>query len=80
MKAIIHETYGYPEVLQYKEMERPSPGEHEVLVEIHAASLNAGDLNDLKGRPLFIRLLYGLQKPTNPKLGYDFAGRVVQVG
>ncbi|NND35191.1 MAG: NAD(P)-dependent alcohol dehydrogenase [Saprospiraceae bacterium] len=80
MKAIMHETYGFPEVLQYGEIDKPSPGDNEVLVEVHAASLNAGDLSDLKGRPLFIRLLYGLHKPRNTKLGYDFAGRVVQTG
>ena len=82
MKAIVYTEYGPPDVLQLKEVEKPTPKEDEVLVKIHAASLNAGDWNMLSGEPFWLRLVggWGLQKPKHKILGLDIAGRVEAVG
>jgi len=65
MKAIVYTKYGSPDVLQLKEVEKPTPKEEEVLVKVHAASLNAADLEYLRG-VFVVRLLYqGLLKPKN---------------
>jgi NADPH:quinone reductase-like Zn-dependent oxidoreductase len=79
MKAVVYERYGPPEVLQLEEVEKPTPpGDHDVLVEVHAASLNAADLDYLRGTPL-VRL-GGRQRPQTKILGSDIAGRVEAVG
>ena len=80
MKAIVCTKYGPPDVLQLQEVERPAPQEEEVLVKVHAASLNAADLEYLRG--VFVtRLLYrGLLKPKYKILGSDVAGRIEAVG
>jgi NADPH:quinone reductase-like Zn-dependent oxidoreductase len=80
MKAIVYEKYGPPEVLQLKEVEKPTPEEGEVLVEVHAASVNYGDLPVLRGEPLQRLMGGGLLKPKNKILGDDIAGRVEAVG
>jgi NADPH:quinone reductase-like Zn-dependent oxidoreductase len=80
MKAIVYTKYGSPDVLQLKEVERPTPKDGEVLVNVHAASVNAADGHLLKGRPFLLRLEYGLLKPTRQILGSDIAGRVEAVG
>ena len=58
MKAIVYEKYGSPDVLELKVVETPTPKDNEVLVKVHAASLNAGDLHFLRGEPL-LRLTTG---------------------
>jgi len=79
MKAIVYTKYGPPEVLQLKEVEKPTPKDNEVLVKVHAASLNAADLDFLRGK--FInRLGWGLLKPKKKILGSDIAGRIEAVG
>jgi NADPH:quinone reductase-like Zn-dependent oxidoreductase len=81
MKAIVYGKYGPPEdVLHLKEIEKPTPKDNEVLVEIHAASLNAGDLHILRGEPLLRLTTGGLLKPRQKILGDDIAGRVEAVG
>ena len=81
MKAIIYENYGSPDVLSLKEIEKPIPRDNEVLVKVHAASLNKGDLYMLMGKPLMVRLgRGGLRKPKNLILGGDLAGRVEAIG
>src|SRR5205809_5019552 len=81
MKAIVHTHYGSPDILQLKEVARPTPKEDEVLVKVHAASVNAGDWHLLRGKPFLMRLMgYGLLKPKNKILGSDIAGRVEAVG
>jgi len=80
MKAIVYSTYGSPEVLQLKEVEKPAPKDNEVLVEVHAASLNDWDWGLLRGKPFMNRLFFGLLKPKNKILGGDIAGRVEAVG
>jgi NADPH:quinone reductase-like Zn-dependent oxidoreductase len=80
MKAIVYTAYGSPDVLQLKEVEKPAPKDHEVLVSIHAASVNAADLHHLRGDPFLLRLQAGLRKPKKQILGADIAGRVEAVG
>lgn len=81
MKAIICPKYGSPNVLQLREVEKPVPQEDEVLIRIHAASLNSRDLRMLRANPFFMRLMPGgLFRPKNKILGADFAGRVEAVG
>ncbi len=81
MKAIICPRYGSPDVLQLREVEKPSPQHDEVLIHIHAASLNSRDLRMLRANPIFMRLMPGgLFHPNNKILGADFAGRVEAIG
>jgi NADPH:quinone reductase-like Zn-dependent oxidoreductase len=80
MKAIVFEKYGPPDVLQLKEVEKPTPKDNEVLVRVHAASVNSWDWELLRGRPFLNRLLFGLFKPKIRILGIDIAGRVEAVG
>lgn len=79
MKAIVYTKYGSPDVLQLKEVEKPTPKEDEVLTEVHAASVNPWDWDLLRGAPLLV-LLWVLQKPKSKILGADVAGRVEAVG
>ncbi len=80
MKAIVYTEYGQPDVLQLKEVEKPITKDNEVLVEVHAASLNAGDWHMVRGEPFYLRLFWGLRKPKYKILGLDLAGRVEAVG
>lgn len=80
MKAIRNEKYGLPSVLQLKEVERPVPKNNEVLVKIHASSINSWDWDYLTGRPRLYRLFFGLLKPKHKILGADIAGQVLSVG
>ncbi|EKD89198.1 MAG: hypothetical protein ACD_34C00158G0006 [uncultured bacterium] len=81
MKAIICPRYGSPDVLKLREVEKPVPQEDEVLIQIHAASLNSRDLRMLRANPLFMRLMPGsLFRPKNKILGADLAGRVEAIG
>jgi NADPH:quinone reductase-like Zn-dependent oxidoreductase len=81
MKAIVYHKYGSPDVLQLKDVEKPEPGDDEVLIEIHAASVNAYDWHFLTADIFLIRLMGGgLLKPKYTRLGADIAGRVEAVG
>ena len=80
MKAIVCTKYGPPEVLQLKEVEKPIPKDNEVLIKVHAASVNSWDWGLLRGKPLLNRLLFGLLKPKTKILGCDIAGKVEAVG
>ncbi len=80
MKAILYEEYGSPDVLQLKDVEKPAPQDNEVLIKIHAAAANPLDWHAMRAEPFLVRLSGGLQKPKNPKLGADVAGRVEAVG
>jgi NADPH:quinone reductase-like Zn-dependent oxidoreductase len=81
MKAIVYEEYGPPEVLQLKDVEKPTPKDNEALVKVHAASINYIDWQVLTGESFFLRLTTGgLQKPKRRILGDDIAGRVEAVG
>ena len=79
MKAIVRYEYGSPEVLKLEEVEKPNPKDDEVLIQIHAVSLNGSDREGLVGKPLYVRI-GGLRKPGYPILGSDIAGHVEMVG
>jgi NADPH:quinone reductase-like Zn-dependent oxidoreductase len=80
MKAIVRTKYGPPDVLQLKEVEKPNPRDNEVLIKVHAASVNDWDWGLLRGNLFIIRLLFGLLKPKIKILGVDVAGQVEAVG
>ncbi|GIG21663.1 NADPH:quinone reductase [Cellulomonas chitinilytica] len=80
MRAITHDRYGSPDVLRLAEVELPEPGDHDVLVRVRAASLNARDWHLLRGDPYVMRPTFGLRRPRQPVLGTDFAGTVEAVG
>ena len=80
MKAIVYTEYGSPDVLQFKDVEKPAPNKVEVLVKVHAASANPADWHLMRAEPFLARLANGLLKPKNTKLGADLAGRVEAVG
>ena len=81
MKAIVYTKYGSPDVLQLKDVEQPSPKDDEVLIKIHAASVNAYDWHFLTADIFLIRLMGGgLLRPKDSRLGADVAGRIETVG
>ncbi len=80
MKAIVSTKYGAPEVLQFKELEKPIPKNNEVLVRIYATSVTAAHCAMRKGKPLFGRLFIGLTKPKISIPGTDFAGEIEATG
>jgi NADPH:quinone reductase-like Zn-dependent oxidoreductase len=80
LKAIVTTKYGGPEVLQLQEIEKPSPKDNEVLVKVHAVSVNDWDWAMLDGSSLFNRLFSGFRKPKVKVLGSDVAGVVEAVG
>jgi NADPH:quinone reductase-like Zn-dependent oxidoreductase len=80
MKAIVFTRYGSPDVLELKEVDKPTPKDDEVLIRVHAASLNDWDWGALQGTPFVNRLLFGLSSPRKQILGSDIAGRVEAVG
>jgi NADPH:quinone reductase-like Zn-dependent oxidoreductase len=81
MKAIICTKYGSPDVLQLQEVAKPAPQDDEVLIKIHAASINSRDWRFMRANPFFIRLVPGgFLQPKNKILGADVAGRVEAIG
>ena len=80
MKAIIFTEYGSPDVLQLQDVEKPTPKDNEVLIQVHAASVNPADWHIMRGAPFLARLEFGLRKPKISRLGADVAGRVEAIG
>ena len=80
MKAVVYEKYGSPDVLELREVETPAPKDDEVLVRIHAVSINDWDWALLPGTPLVTRLMSGLFSPRQTILGSDIAGRIEAIG
>lgn len=81
MQAVLHTRYGPPDALNVREVDRPTPGADEVLVRVHAASVNAADWHVMRGEPFLVRLMgYGLRAPKRAPFGADVAGEVEAVG
>jgi NADPH:quinone reductase-like Zn-dependent oxidoreductase len=80
MKAIVYTEYGPPDVLELREVEKPTPQDNEVLIKVHAASINSFDMRHLRADPFLIRFGGGLLKPKKNILGVDVAGEVEAVG
>ena len=79
MKAIKYYEYGPPDVLTIEEVDKPIPKDDEILIKIHAVSINGSDREGLIGKPLYARM-GGLRKPSQQILGSDIAGRVEAAG
>src|SRR5438874_939817 len=81
MKAVVYTNYGSPDVLEIRDIKKPTPNEDQVLVKVRAASLNPLDWHFMEGTPYIMRALgAGLRKPKDPRLGVDLAGEVEAVG
>jgi NADPH:quinone reductase-like Zn-dependent oxidoreductase len=80
MKAAVYSKYGAPEVLQVKELAKPSPQDDEILVKIHATAVTSGDSRLRKADPFAVRFIFGLFKPGKPVLGGVLSGIVESVG
>jgi NADPH:quinone reductase-like Zn-dependent oxidoreductase len=80
MRAVVHDVYGPPEVLRLDEVERPVPGDGEVLVRVRAAAVNPPDIAGLTGVPYVVRPAFGLRRPRGRVRGSDLAGVVEAVG
>ena len=80
MKAIAYSNYGSPDVLRCEEIEKPTAGDDEVLIRVRAASVNPLDWHFMRGTRYFVRILAGLGKPKDTRLGVDVAGQVEAVG
>ena len=80
MKAVLYNCYGGPEVLQTTEVAKPVPADNEVLVKVRAAAVNPLDWHFMRGSPYLMRLLAGIGKPDDERMGVDFAGVVESVG
>ena len=80
MKAIVRDTYGSADVLELTDIDKPEPGDDEVLLRVHAASVNPADWHILRGVPYIARMQFGLGKPKDRVLGCDVAGHIEAVG
>jgi NADPH:quinone reductase-like Zn-dependent oxidoreductase len=80
MQAAVHRCYGPPEVVKLESIAKPVPGEHQVLIRVHAASVNPFDWHMLRGDPFLMRMQSGWGAPEDTRLGVDFAGTVEAVG
>lgn len=80
MKAAVYTRYGPPDVVRIVDVDQPVPADNEVLIKIRAASVNPLDWHFLRGAPRVARLVFGIGKPKNPRLGVDVAGQVESVG
>ena len=81
MQAVVHTRYGPPDALEVREVERPTPEANEVLLRVHAASVNAADWHVMRGEPFLVRLMgYGIRAPKRAPFGADVAGEVEAVG
>jgi NADPH:quinone reductase-like Zn-dependent oxidoreductase len=80
MQVFVYEQYGSPEMLELRDVEKPVPGDDELLVRVHAASVNPFDWHMLTGVPYIARMQAGLRGPKEGRLGVDYSGTVEAVG
>jgi NADPH:quinone reductase-like Zn-dependent oxidoreductase len=80
MKAIVYQGFGSPDILRCEEIDKPIPGDDEVLIRVRAASVNPLDWKLMKGGPFIVRLVLGVSKPKIRRPGVDVAGQVEAVG
>ncbi|MFC2010805.1 alcohol dehydrogenase catalytic domain-containing protein, partial [Chloroflexota bacterium] len=80
MKAIVCTKYGPPDVLELKEVEKPTPKDNEVLVKIYATTVNRTDCATIRAKPFLARLITGIFKPKKQIPGTEFAGEIEAVG
>ena len=80
MKAVVSRCYGGPEVLEYVDVAKPKPGPKDVIVKIKAAAANPLDYHYMRGSPYVMRLSSGIGRPSDHRMGVDFAGVVVETG
>lgn len=80
MKAIVHRSYGSPDVLRLEEVEKPVPGDDEVLIRVRAAAVNPLDWYFVRGTPRLIRIGSAARKPSGARVGVDVAGEVEATG
>lgn len=80
MKAAVYTQYGPPEVARLTEVEKPVPKDHEVLIRIHASSVNRTDCGFRSAEYFIVRFFSGLFRPKNPVLGCEFAGEIEAIG
>jgi NADPH:quinone reductase-like Zn-dependent oxidoreductase len=80
MKAVVRRCYGPPEVLALEDVEKAVPADDQVLVKVHAASINPLDWHYMRATPYLMRMDSGFGAPANPRLGVDFAGVVESAG
>lgn len=80
MKAIVYRCYGSSEVLKLENIEKPIAGDDQLLVKVHAASVNPLDWHYMRGKPYLMRMESGFGTPESPLMGVDFAGTVEAVG
>jgi NADPH:quinone reductase-like Zn-dependent oxidoreductase len=80
MKAAVYSRYGPPDVVQIKDVEKPVPGDDEVLIKVRAASINPADWHLVRGKPYLFRLTIGLGRPKITRIGADVAGVVEAAG
>ena len=80
IKAIVYNCYGSPEVLRLQDVEKPEPNDNQVLVKVHASSVNPYDWHNMRGAPYIMRLATGIGAPEDHSMGVDFAGTVEAVG
>jgi NADPH:quinone reductase-like Zn-dependent oxidoreductase len=80
MKGVVYRCYGSPDVLKLESIEKPTPKPDELLVRVHAASVNPLDWHFMRGKPYVVRMEAGFGRPEDPRIGVDFAGTVETVG
>jgi NADPH:quinone reductase-like Zn-dependent oxidoreductase len=80
MRAAVRTSYGPPDVVRIVEVGKPAPKDNQVLVRVHATTVNRTDCGFRAGRPFFVRALTGLPRPSVTVLGTEFAGEVAAVG
>jgi NADPH:quinone reductase-like Zn-dependent oxidoreductase len=80
VKAVVHDRYGPPEVLRIEEVPTPEPGERDVLVRVHATTVNRSDVHSRAAHPWISRAFTGWLRPKRPVTGSEYAGVVERIG